>query len=117
MFQATEYSLGSDTALNALMEYCDVVKQSASSTKSKFVVDCQGGNQGYLAPHASLAVGAPVSYVPEEGISLEQLSEDIEYLAQSFEKPEGRGRFGKLILKSTNASKALSATKLAEDYC
>ncbi|CAI4714614.1 CFF_collapsed_G0043550.mRNA.1.CDS.1 [Saccharomyces cerevisiae] len=111
----TEYSLGSDTALNALMEYCDVVKQSASSTRGRaFVVDCQGGNSGYLATYASLAVGAQVSYVPEEGISLEQLSEDIEYLAQSFEKAEGRGRFGKLILKSTNASKALSATKLAE---
>lgn len=111
----TEYSLGSDTALNALMEYCDVIKQSASSTRGRaFVVDVQGGNSGYLATLASLAVGAQISYVPEEGISLEQLSQDIETLAESFEKSEGRNRFGKLILKSTNASKALSAEALAE---
>lgn len=111
----TEYSLGSDTALNALMEYCDVIKQSASSTRGRvFVVECQGGNSGYLATSASLACGAQVSYVPEEGIPLDQLTLDIESLAKQFEKSEGRNRFGKLILKSTNASKALSAEALAE---
>ncbi|QLG70761.1 hypothetical protein HG535_0A07030 [Zygotorulaspora mrakii] len=111
----SEYSLGSDTALNALMEYCDVIKQSASSTRGRaFVVDVQGGNSGFLATCTSLAVGAQASYVPEEGISLDQLSQDIETLAEAFERSEGRGRFGKLILKSTNASKALSAENLAK---
>ncbi|CCK72030.1 6-phosphofructokinase subunit beta KNAG_0I02440 [Huiozyma naganishii CBS 8797] len=110
----TEYSLGSDTALNALMKYCDVVKQSAASTRGRtFVVDCQGGNSGYLATCAAICVGAQASYVPEEGISLDQLQEDIASLAESFEKSQGRTGFGKLILKTTNASKALSADKLA----
>ncbi|CCF60306.1 hypothetical protein KAFR_0J02420 [Kazachstania africana CBS 2517] len=110
----TEYSLGSDTALNALMEYCDVVKQSAASTRGRaFVVDVQGGNSGYLATCASLVVGAHASYVPEEGISLEQLSQDIENLAEAFDRSEGRNGFGKLILKSTNASNALTAEDLA----
>lgn len=111
----SEYSLGTDTALNALMEYCDVVKQSAASTRGRaFVVDVQGGNSGYLATNAALAVGAQVSYVPEEGISLEQLSQDIETLAESFDRAQGRGRFGKLLLKSTNASKVLTAEVLAD---
>ncbi|SCV03935.1 LAME_0H14422g1_1 [Lachancea meyersii CBS 8951] len=111
----TEYSLGTDTALNALMDYCDVIKQSAASTRGRaFVVDVQGGNSGFLATNASLAVGAQVSYVPEEGISLEQLSQDIETLAESFETAQGRGRFGKLILKSKNASKVFTPEVLAE---
>lgn len=111
----TEYSLGADTALNALMDYGDIVKQSASSTRGRvFVVDTQGGNSGYLATFAALACGAQVSYVPEEGISLDQLSKDIEYFENAFSKAEGRDKFGKLIMKSTNASKALSAEKLAE---
>ncbi|AGO12981.1 AaceriAFL185Wp [[Ashbya] aceris (nom. inval.)] len=111
----TEYSLGSDTALNALMEYCDVVKQSAASTRARvFVVDVQGGNSGYLATHAALAVGAQVSYVPEEGISLEQLTQDIETLRESFEKAHGKGKHGKLILKSTNASKVFTTAVLAD---
>ncbi|GAV53891.1 hypothetical protein ZYGR_0AK03930 [Zygosaccharomyces rouxii] len=111
----TEYSLGSDTSMNALMEYCDVIKQSASSTRGRvFVVECQGGNSGYLATSAALACGAQVSYVPEEGISLDQLTLDIESLAKQFEKSEGRNRFGKLILTSDKASKALTAEALAE---
>ena len=111
---ATEYSLGSDTALNALMQYCDVVKQSAASTRGRtFVVDVQGGNSGYLATCAALAVGAQASYVPEEGISLKQLSQDIQMLEESFKEAQGRNRFGKVILKSTNASKAMSAQDLA----
>ncbi|KAL6942556.1 phosphofructokinase beta-subunit [Hanseniaspora vineae] len=110
----TEYSLGSDTALNALMEYCDVVKQSASSTRNRaFVVEVQGGNSGYLATNAALACGAQISYVPEEGISLEQLEQDIETLKESFEKAGGRDRFGKLIMKSINASKVWDAETLA----
>ena len=111
----TEYSLGSDTALNSLMQYCDVVKQSAASTRGRaFVVDVQGGNSGYLATCAAIAVGAQVSYVPEEGISLKQLSYDIKLMGESFKESQGRNRFGKLVLKSTNASYALSAQQLAE---
>ncbi|CCF58685.1 hypothetical protein KAFR_0F00880 [Kazachstania africana CBS 2517] len=110
----TEYSLGSDTAMNALMKYCDAVKQSAASTRGRvFVIEVQGGNSGYLATTVSLAVGAQASYVPEEGISLEQLSQDIETIGQSFEKAQGRERFGKIILKTGNASKALGAANLA----
>ncbi|SCU78195.1 LANO_0A02366g1_1 [Lachancea nothofagi CBS 11611] len=111
----TEYSLGTDTALNALMDYCDIIKQSAASTRGRaFVVDVQGGNSGFLATNAALAVGAQVSYVPEEGISLDQLSQDIETLAESFETAQGRGRNGKLILKSKNASKVFTPEVLAE---
>ena len=111
----TEYSLGSDTALNSLMQYCDIIKQSAASTRGRvFVVDVQGGNSGYLATYAAVAVGAQVSYVPEEGISLEQLTQDIENLTESFSEAEGRGKFGQLILKSTNASKVLTPEVLAE---
>ncbi|AMD21449.1 HER170Cp [Eremothecium sinecaudum] len=110
----TEYSLGSDTALNALMQYCDVVKQSAASTRGRaFVVAVQGGNSGYLATQAALAVGAQVSYVPEEGISLEQLTQDIKTLHESFSRAHGRGKFGKLILASTNASKVFTTQVLA----
>lgn len=110
----TEYSLGSDTALNALMKYCDIVKQSAASTRGRaFVVDVQGGNSGYLATCAALCVGAQASYVPEEGISLDQLQQDIVNLGEAFDRSEGRNGFGKLILKTTNASKALSADDLA----
>lgn len=110
----TEYSLGSDTCLNSLMQYCDVVKQSAASTRDRaFVVEVQGGNSGYIATQAQLACGADASYVPEEGISLDQLDVDIQSLKQSFANSEGRSKYGKLLLKSENASKVLTGEVLA----
>src|SRR6266498_1033325 len=39
----TEYSLGSDTCLNALIRYCDDIRQSASSSRRRvFIVETQG---------------------------------------------------------------------------
>lgn len=110
----TEYSLGSDTCLNSLMKYCDVVKQSASATRDRaFVVEVQGGNSGYIATYASLITGAHALYVPEEGITLEQLSLDIETLKKVVRSEHGMNQAGKLIIKSTNASKVLTSEVLA----
>ena len=54
----TEYSLGSDTSLNALVDACDAIKQSASASRDRvFVVETQGGKCGYLAAMGGLAVG------------------------------------------------------------
>jgi 6-phosphofructokinase 1 len=53
----TEFSLGSDTSLNALVEACDSIKQSASASRNRvFVVETQGGMCGYIATMGALAV-------------------------------------------------------------
>ncbi|OBA22075.1 6-phosphofructokinase [Metschnikowia bicuspidata var. bicuspidata NRRL YB-4993] len=111
----TEYSLGADTCLNSLMDYCDIVKQSASATRNRaFVIEVQGGNSGYIATYAGLACGAQISYVPEEGIDLAQLECDIKSLTESFATNSGNStKSGRLILKSINASKVLSTDVIA----
>ena len=54
----TEYSLGSDTCLNALVDACDAIKQSAAASRSRvFIVETQGGKCGYIAAMGALAVG------------------------------------------------------------
>lgn len=56
----TEYSLGSDTSLNALVDACDSIKQSASASRNRvFVVETQGGQCGYIATMGALAVSSP----------------------------------------------------------
>lgn len=53
----TEFSIGSDTSLNALVDACDAIKQSASASRNRvFVVETQGGQCGYLATMGALAV-------------------------------------------------------------
>lgn len=53
----TDFSLGSDTSLNALIDACDAIKQSASASRNRvFVVETQGGMSGYIAALGALAV-------------------------------------------------------------
>lgn len=110
----TEFSIGSDTCLNALIEYCDAIKQSASASRRRvFVVECQGGKSGYVATMAGLSVGALAVYTPEEGINLNMLKDDIDHLRESFANDKGMNRAGKLILRNEKASKTYTTEIIA----
>ena len=101
----TEYSLGSDTCLDALVAYCDMIKQSASASRRRvFVVETQGGRSGYIATMGGLAIGALAVYTPEEGIDLNMIQRDIQHLRESFATDAGHSRSGKLILNSEHSS-------------
>ncbi|EJT70421.1 6-phosphofructokinase [Gaeumannomyces tritici R3-111a-1] len=111
----TEYSLGSDTCLNALVQFCDTIKQSAASTRRRvFVVETQGGRCGYVATLAGLACGASAVYTPEEGISMSMLDSDIKHLKAVFAKDKGRSRAGRLILVAEKASKVYTAQVIGD---
>lgn len=110
----TEYSIGSDTCLNALIDYCDTLKVSASASRRRvFVVETQGGATGYVATLAGLSVGAVAVYTPEEGLTLRMLQQDIQHLREQFAKDSGRNRAGKLILKNEKASKTYTTEGIA----
>ena len=111
----TEYSVGSDTCLNALVDYCDAIKQSASASRRRiFVVETQGGRSGYIATMAGLAIGALAVYTPEEGIDLHMLMRDIQHLRESFATDRGQNRAGKLILNSEHASATYTTQVIAD---
>jgi 6-phosphofructokinase 1 len=111
----TEYSLGSDTCLNELVNYCDKIKQSASATRRRvFVIETQGGRSGYIATLSGLGVGASAIYVPEEGITLDMLASDVKHLKEVFNKDRGQSRAGRLILVNEKASKVYNAKLIAD---
>jgi len=110
----TEYSIGSDTCLNALVQYCDTIRQSASASRRRvFVVETQGGKSGYVAVMAGLSVGALAVYTPEEGINIKMLARDIEHLRTNFANDKGQSRAGKLILVNEHASKTYKTEIIA----
>lgn len=110
----TEYSLGSDTCLNELVNYCDKIKQSASATRRRvFVIETQGGRCGYVATLSGLSVGASAVYIPEEGISLEMLNADVNHLKDVFNRDRGQSRAGRLLLVNEKASKVYDAKLIA----
>lgn len=111
----TEYSLGSDTCLNTLVEFCDAIRQSASSSRRRvFVIETQGGKSGYIATTAGLAVGAVAVYIPEEGINIKMLSRDIDFLRENFARDKGANRAGKIILRNETASSTYTTQVIAD---
>jgi 6-phosphofructokinase 1 len=110
----TDFSLGSDTALNAIVSACDVIRQSASASRKRvFVVEVQGGHCGYLATLAGLAAGSSRTYIPEEGISLYDLVRDSEILKFKYEEEVERSE-GRVILRNEQASNVYT-TKMITD--
>ena len=80
----SELSIGADTALNNIVEAVDKIKQSAVATRRCFVVEVMGHWCGYLALMSALSTGAERFYLPEEGITLQQLQEDVNMLKRGF---------------------------------
>ena len=80
----SELSIGADTALNIIVEALDRIKQSAMAARRCFVVEVMGRYCGYLALMSGLASGAERVYLPEEGITLEDLQADVERMVESF---------------------------------
>ncbi|EJD06466.1 6-phosphofructokinase [Fomitiporia mediterranea MF3/22] len=101
----TEFSLGSDTSLNALVDACDAIKQSASASRNRvFVVETQGGKCGYIATMGALAVGAVCFYTPEDGITLDGLRKDVEFLKLRYSLDEKGKAEGRIIMRNEQAS-------------
>nr|XP_057938683.1 ATP-dependent 6-phosphofructokinase, liver type [Doryrhamphus excisus] len=88
----TDFSLGADTAVNAAMEGCDKIKQSASGTKRRvFVVETMGGYCGYLATSTGIAVGADAAYIFEDPFNIHDLKTNVEHLTEKMKKDIQRG--------------------------
>lgn len=81
----SELSIGADTALNSIVDAVDKIKMSAGATRRCFVVEVMGQHCGYLALMGGLATGAERVYLPEEGVSLQDLQKDVELLKSGFQ--------------------------------
>ncbi|KAK1879361.1 ATP-dependent 6-phosphofructokinase liver type [Dissostichus eleginoides] len=97
----TDLSIGADTALNAIVETCDRIKQSASGTKRRvFIIETMGGYCGYLATVGGLASGADTVYIYEEPFDIRDLQANVEHLTQKMKTTIQRG----LVLRNENSN-------------
>jgi 6-phosphofructokinase 1 len=96
---ATELTIGSDTALNSIVSDVDKIKQSAVASRRCFVVEVMGHDCGYLALMSGLATGAERVYLPEEGITLSDLTADVHLLTEGFSAGKRLG----LVIRSEKA--------------
>ncbi|KAJ8388128.1 hypothetical protein AAFF_G00146190 [Aldrovandia affinis] len=97
----TDLSIGADTALNAIVETCDRIKQSASGTKRRvFIIETMGGYCGYLASVGGLAAGADAAYIYEEPFDIRDLQANVEHLTEKMKTTIQRG----LVLRNENSN-------------
>ena len=96
----SELSVGADTALNAIVEAVDKIKQSAVASRRCFVVEVMGRYCGYLALMAGIASGAERVYLNEEGVTVADLQKDVEDLAAGFSSGKRLG----LMIRNEEAS-------------
>lgn len=110
----SELSIGADTALNVIAEAIDKIKMSGSAAQRCFVVETMGRYCGYLALMSGLASGAERVYLHEEGITLDSLHNDVNWLNEEFSS--GRRLF--LAIRNENANEYFTTdfiTRLLEE--
>ncbi len=62
---ATSMSIGTDTAMNTIVDACDRIFDTASAHRRTFIVEVMGRDMGYLAMTAGIAAGADAVLVRE----------------------------------------------------
>jgi 6-phosphofructokinase 1 len=102
----SEFSIGADTALNNIVDSVDKIKQSAVATRRCFVVEVMGHWCGYLALMSALATGAEHFYLPEDGITLDELQEDVHSLKKGFNMGKRLG----LVIRNEDANPIYSTS-------
>ncbi|XP_070974230.1 ATP-dependent 6-phosphofructokinase, platelet type-like isoform X4 [Oncorhynchus clarkii lewisi] len=109
----SDLSIGADTALNAITDTCDRIKQSASGTKRRvFIIETMGGYCGYLASVGGLAAGADAVYIYEEPFDIRDLQSNVEHLTEKMKTGIQRG----LVLRNENSNENFTTDFIYQLY-
>ncbi|KAF0208397.1 MAG: 6-phosphofructokinase [Actinomycetota bacterium] len=102
---ATDTTIGFDTAQNTICDATSKVRDTASSHERTFIIEVMGRTCGMLALYSGLAAGADVILVPE-------VPWKIEDICQSVSQGIARGKKHSIIVVAEGAAHAFG---LAED--
>ncbi|KAK9505913.1 hypothetical protein O3M35_009877 [Rhynocoris fuscipes] len=109
----TDFSAGSDTALNEITSICDSIRQSAQGTKRRvFIVETMGGYCGYLATLAAMSGGADAAYIFEEKFTIKDLEKDVYHMASKMADGVQRG----LIIRNEKCNENYNADFMQRLY-
>lgn len=87
----SDLSIGTDTALNNIVDAVDKIKQSAVASRRVMVVEVMGRYCGYLALMSGMATGAERVYLHEQGVQLAELQADVQAMATGFKQDKKLG--------------------------
>lgn len=74
----TNIAIGTDTAMNTIMDAVDKLRDTASSHQRAFLIETMGRNSGYLAVMAGIVCGAEIVLIPEAPVTVDDVAKAIE---------------------------------------
>jgi 6-phosphofructokinase 1 len=74
----TNIAIGTDTAMNTIMEAVDKLRDTASSHQRAFLIETMGRNCGYLAVMAGIVCGAEMVLIPEMPVNVDEVVASVE---------------------------------------
>jgi len=100
----TDFTIGSDTAVNTALEAIDKIRDTATSMERIFVVEVMGRSSGYIAINAALGGGAEDVLIPERKFDMKELCQDI---------VEGnlRGKVSWIVITAEGVAKAVDVAE------
>jgi 6-phosphofructokinase 1 len=72
---ATDYTFGFDTAVQIATEAIDRLRTTGESHHRCMIAEVMGRNTGWIALHAGMASGAHAILIPEQQVSMDQITE------------------------------------------
>jgi 6-phosphofructokinase 1 len=90
---STDYSIGSDTAVNTALEAIDRIRDTAFANDRLFFVEVMGRDSGFIALSVAIGGGAEAVVVPE-------IRFDLNELARRIEDSQMRGKRSSIIVVS-----------------
>ncbi|MBM3253721.1 MAG: 6-phosphofructokinase, partial [Candidatus Omnitrophica bacterium] len=101
----TDYTIGSDTAVNVALDAIDKIRDTATSLERIFIVEVMGRLSGYIALQVGIAGGAEEVIIPEERFNVGNICERIK---------EGRrkGKYSWIIIVAEGAVNSYDLAKV-----
>jgi 6-phosphofructokinase 1 len=103
----TDYSIGSDSAVNTALEAIDKIRDTATSLERIFVIEVMGRKEGYIAIRVGLSGGAEDVLVPATEYDIEKMCADIK-------AGRKRGKVSWIIVVSEGVAKGSEVAELIE---
>ncbi len=103
----TDFSIGSDTAVNVALEAMDKIRDTVTSLERIFVVEVMGRDSGYLALSVALSGGAEEVLIPEIKFNLNKICQEIN-------SAHKKGKISWILIVAEGAGKAHDIARIIE---
>jgi 6-phosphofructokinase 1 len=96
----TEVTIGFDSAVTAALQAIDMIRATATSHKSLFIVEVMGRNHGYIAVEVGIASGAEEILIPEYNYN----KIDLKKMVRRLQSAPNKKQMGAIIIVAEGVS-------------